>query len=140
MTSIEGDFVDLVTIEEDTKDPIQYRSPSGALRFETRTENVHIRGRADETFQVRTTIWGPVLPEPLMGHTVAVHWTALDPATSDLGLMDIAEVTTITDVIPKLHRVGGPPLKCPSGGRSWEHRLDLYGKNSEADRHGRPLQ
>ncbi|HEY8007946.1 MAG TPA: penicillin acylase family protein [Methylocella sp.] len=147
MTSIEGDFVDLVTIEEDTKDPIRYRSPSGALRFETRTENIHIRGRADETLQVRTTIWGPVLPEPLLGRPVAVHWTALDPATSDLGLMDIAEVTTIPDAIPKLHRVGGPPLNVlladAAGNIGWTYmgkiprRIGMDGLFSESWADGR---
>ena len=147
MTSIEGDFVDLVTIEEDMKDPIRYRSPSGALRFETRTENIHIRGRADETLQVRTTIWGPVLPEPLLGRPVAVHWTALDPATSDLGLMDIAEVTTIPDAIPKLHRVGGPPLNVlladAAGNIGWTYmgkiprRIGMDGLFSESWADGR---
>ena len=110
MTSIEGDFVDLVRIEDDTKELGQYRSPSGDLRFETIKENIHVRGGADEIIQVRTTIWGPVLPDPLLGHPVAVHWTALDPAATDLGVADLAEVATVSDAITQLHRVGGPPL------------------------------
>ena len=110
VTSVEGDFVDLVMIEEDAKDPGQYRSPTGNLPFETRTEHIHVRGGADETLRARTTVWGPVLPDPLLGRPVAVHWTALDPAANDLGLADLAEVTTVTAAITRMHRIGGPHL------------------------------
>ena len=110
MTSIEGDFVDLVRIEEDPDDPDQYRAPSGALPFGTRAEKIHVRGGTDETLRVRTTIWGPVLPDPLLGRPVAVHWTALDPAAVDLGLSELAETKTVPTAIEVLHRIGGPPL------------------------------
>lgn len=110
MTSIEGDFVDLVTIAEDPKDPDRYRAASGALPFGTRSEKIHVRGGADVTLRVRTTIWGPVLPEPLLGNPVAVHWTALDPAAVDLGLAELAETKTVAAAIEVLHRIGGPPL------------------------------
>lgn len=110
LTSIEGDFADLVTIVEDEKNPNQYRTPAGLLSMEVRDEIIHVRGEADETLKVRTTIWGPVLPEPLLGRPVAAHWTALDPASSDLSLSGLAGVTTVISAIPLLNRAGGPPL------------------------------
>ncbi|SFK58290.1 penicillin acylase family protein [Methylocapsa palsarum] len=110
LTSVEGDFVDLVTIEEDPADKGRYKTPTGFLPFGTRSEIIHVRGGPDEAIEERTTIWGPLLPEPLLGQQVAAHWTALDPAATDLGLADMADVETVGAAITLLHRVGGPPL------------------------------
>jgi penicillin G amidase len=125
LTSVEGDFVDLVSIEEDPESSNQYRTPVGLLPFETRSETIHVCGGADETLEVRTTIWGPVLPEPLLGRPVAAHWTALDPASTDLGISDIAGATTVASAIALVHRAGGPPLNVlladDSGNIAWTY-------------------
>jgi penicillin G amidase len=118
LTSIEGDFVDLVTIEEDSRDRNQYRTPAGLLPFETRSEAIHVRGGADETLRVRTTIWGPVLPKTLLGRLVAAHWTALDPVSTDLSLVDLARITSVTSAIALFNRAGGPPLNVLLADRS----------------------
>lgn len=110
LTSVEGDFADLVAIEEEPGAPGYYRTPEGILPFGTRTEIIRVRGGTDETVNVRTTVWGPVLPEPLLGRSVAVRWTALDPEATDLGLSDLAGVKTVTAAIALVHRAGGPPL------------------------------
>lgn len=110
MTSIEGDFLDLVMIEADEQDHDRYRTSAGALPFGIRTEVIHVRGGDDETLTVKSTIWGPVLREPLLGQPVAVRWTALDPAAIDLGLADMAEVGSVGEAIDLLHRIGAPPL------------------------------
>ncbi|WP_198017231.1 penicillin acylase family protein [Methylocapsa acidiphila] len=110
LTSVEGDFVDLVQIDAVPNDPDQYQTPVGARSFESRIETIHIRGGADLSLQVQATIWGPLLPEPLLGHRVSAHWTALDPAATDLGLGDLAEATTAAAAIAALHRAGGLPL------------------------------
>jgi penicillin amidase len=110
LTSVEGDFSDLVIIEEDEGRPGMYRTPSGLLPFETRDETIRVRGGAEENLKVRTTIWGPVLPELLLGKPVAVHWTALDPAATDLGFASLAQCKSAEDALSILHRAGGPPL------------------------------
>ena len=147
MTSVEGDFVDLVSIEEDKKHPDQYQTPTGMFSFERRVETFHIRGRADEPLEIRTTIWGPVLPEPLVGRPIAVHWTALDPAATDLSLGDLAGATTVTAAIALLHRAGGPPLNVlladKSGNIAWTYmgrfprRIGMDGLFSELWADGR---
>jgi penicillin G amidase len=123
LTSVEGDFSDLVSIEEDSNWKNRYLTPAGFLPFETRSEIIRVRGSAAETLQVRTTIWGPVLAEPLLGRPVAVHWTALDPASTDLGISDIAGVTTVAAAIALVHRAGGPPVNVlladDSGNIAW---------------------
>ncbi len=110
LTSVEGDFADLVAIEEEPGAPGYYRTPQGSVPFGTRSETIHVRGKANEILDVRTTIWGPVLPEPLLGRPVAAHWTALDPEATDLSLSDLAQVKTVTGAIALVHRAGGPPL------------------------------
>lgn len=110
LTSVEGDFADLVAIEEEPGAPGSYRTPQGSVPFGTRRETIHIRGGADEVLEVRTTIWGPVLLEPLLGRPVAARWTALDPEATDLSLAGLAGINTVAGAIDLIHRAGGPPL------------------------------
>ncbi|WP_162180448.1 penicillin acylase family protein [Methylocapsa aurea] len=118
LTSVEGDFADLVVIEEDPENRDRYKSPKGPLSFETRLETIRVRGGADEALRVRTTIWGPVLQEPLLGRAAAARWTALDPAATDLALADMDGAATVNDAMALLHGAGGPPLNVLLADRS----------------------
>ncbi|MDD5034358.1 MAG: penicillin acylase family protein [Methylococcaceae bacterium] len=109
-TNIEGDFVDLVSLETDPGDPGRYRTPQGFVPFGERLEILHVRGGADQTLKVLTTLWGPVMPDPLLGRQVAVRWTALDPEATDLTLMDLDQVSDVHAAQALFNRAGGPPL------------------------------
>jgi penicillin amidase len=109
-TNIEGDFSDLVFLEPDPADPERYLTPQGFIRFGERTDTVPVRDGATQTLKVRTTIWGPVLPEPLLGRLMAVRWTALDPAATDLRLLDLDRVENVEAALALFNRAGGPPL------------------------------
>lgn len=109
-TNIEGDFSDLVRIERDVADPAKYQTPEGSRSFVKRTESIGVRGAPAETLQVLETIWGPMLLEPLLGDDVAVHWTALDPTTTNLDIMDMDRVTSTQAALSLFHHAGGPPL------------------------------
>ncbi|MGH8526084.1 MAG: penicillin acylase family protein, partial [Gammaproteobacteria bacterium] len=82
-TASGADVSDLIRLNVDSQNPAEYRIPGGSLRFGERIETIRIRGEADESLVVRTTKWGPVLPEPLLGKPVAVRWTALDPMATN---------------------------------------------------------
>jgi len=56
LTSVEGDFADLVVIDEEPGAPGRYRTPEGNVPFGTRRETIRVRGGADETLNVRTTV------------------------------------------------------------------------------------
>ncbi|NOT12945.1 MAG: penicillin acylase family protein [Methylococcaceae bacterium] len=109
-TNIEGDFVDLVSLELDPDDPESYHTPKGKVHFGEREETVRVKGEADFTFKVQTTEWGPVLPESLLSKRVAVHWAALDPDVTDLHLLDLDAVNDVMEAQTVFNRAGGPPL------------------------------
>jgi len=109
-TNIEGDFLDLVTLELDPDDPDRYRTPNGFVRFQERLETVRVKGGDDFTFKVRGTEWGPVLDEPLLAKPVAIHWTALDPAATDLNLLKLDVAADVTSAQAVFNRSGGPQL------------------------------
>ncbi|MFA5921360.1 MAG: penicillin acylase family protein [Methylococcaceae bacterium] len=109
-TNIEGDFVDLVSLELNPDDPESYRTPKGFVRFGEREETVRVKGEADFTFKVQTTEWGPVLPEPLLSKRVAVHWATLDPGATDLHLLNLDVVNDVKEAQTIFNRAGGPPL------------------------------
>ncbi|QFY44568.1 penicillin acylase family protein [Candidatus Methylospira mobilis] len=110
LTSIQGDFVDLVSVNVDPGDPQRYHTPQGPAKFGERAETMQVRGESDQTINVRTTIWGPVLPDSLLGKPVAVRWTALDPAATDLQMLDLDKAMDVTSALNLFNRAGSPPL------------------------------
>ncbi|WP_036269192.1 penicillin acylase family protein [Methylocaldum szegediense] len=109
-TNIAGDFLDFVLLDVDRQNPEVYRTSSGSAGFGLRRETIRAKGLPDTTVDVRTTIWGPVLPEPLLGKPVAVHWTALDPAATDLDLLRLGDAGDVFEALSILRHAGGPPL------------------------------
>lgn len=122
-TSVEGDFTDLVRIEKDANDVTKYHTRDGNRSYLTRTESIAVRGGPSVTLQVRETIWGPVLPETLLGGEVALHWTALDANTTNLGIMDMDQAATVHAGLSLFRNAGGPPLNVlladSSGNIAW---------------------
>lgn len=140
-TNIEGDFVDLVTLELDPDDPGKYRTPKGFVGFNEREETIRVKGEADFTFKVRTTEWGPVLPEALLAKPVAVHWTALDPDATDLSLLDLDAVNDVMEAQTLFNRAGGPPLNAltadKQGNIGWTYTSKIpkrFGLNGSVSR------
>jgi len=109
-TNTAGDFLDLVRLDQDPKDPEAYLTPDGPKRFAKRIETIHVRGGVDRNIEVRSSLWGPVLAEPLLGHAVAVRWTLLDPDGTDLSLGKLAQAHDAFEALDILARAGGPPL------------------------------
>ncbi|WP_045226713.1 penicillin acylase family protein [Methyloterricola oryzae] len=107
-TNIDADVLDLVKLEIKPDDPDQYLTPWGWRRFEHHTETIQVKNGSVVAQDLRSTLWGPVSPKPLLGSTVAIRWVALDPAGVDLGLMDMDRVRSVIDGISVLTRSGGP--------------------------------
>jgi penicillin amidase len=76
-TNSQGDWADLVVLDPDPQDPGAYLTPEGPRRLERATETIHVKGGADETLEVLSTIWGPVLDEDHRGRRRALAWVPL---------------------------------------------------------------
>lgn len=107
-TNTEGDWADLVVIESDPADPGSYRTPDGPRPFGRATETIAVRGAADETLEIVTTVWGPVLDDDHRGRRRALRWTAHDPAAVNLRLVDFEEVADVDAAVRLAPSVGVP--------------------------------
>ncbi len=104
------DVADLVLLDVDPDRPEAYRTPDGWRTFGRRIETIKVRGQADIRFIVRTTQWGPVLAESLVGKPVAVRWTALDPEAVNLNHLDFDRIFSVEEAIPLFSHAGAPTL------------------------------
>jgi penicillin G amidase len=84
-TNTGPDTQDLYVEKLNPDEADQYLTPEGYATFEERTEILKVRFGADETFTIRSTRNGPVLPSDFFGadelipegHVLAMSWTAL---------------------------------------------------------------
>ncbi|WP_437811930.1 penicillin acylase family protein [Sorangium sp. So ce1078] len=108
MTNLDGDVMDLVRIETHPERPDEYRTPSGWRRFDVAQETIKVRGGPDVAVTVRSTIWGPVTPRPLLGEPVALRWTAIDPEGVDIGLLEMDRARSVDEAASVMNAAGGP--------------------------------
>ncbi|ULA69326.1 MAG: Peptidase S45 [Nitrospira sp.] len=109
LTNVEGDFLDLVRLEINPHNPDEYATVDGWERFTVRKERIAVNGASERIVEIRGTRWGPVTEGPLMGQSMALHWTALDPEAVDLGLLRMDQARSVQDGIAVVTRAGAPP-------------------------------
>jgi len=105
-TNSYGDWSDLVILEMDGE---RYLTPDGPRDFDIRQETIQIREDEPDIFEVRWTIWGPVVDEDYMGRPRALRWIAHSPEGVNLGLFEIEEASTIDEAMAAANRTGMPP-------------------------------
>lgn len=109
-TNSYGDWADLVILETDPRDPEVYRTPRGPRRFEKVRETIKAKGQADETLEVRSTIWGPVLDKDHRGRQRAFSWTAYHPEAVSFGaVFGMETARTLEEAMAVANRSGIPP-------------------------------
>ncbi|MGR9045509.1 MAG: penicillin acylase family protein [Gammaproteobacteria bacterium] len=109
-TNLAGDFLDLVSLELNPENPDEYRVGHRWQRFENVTETIAIKGGEARTIELKRTLWGPVAPEPLLGHAVAIHWTALDAEAVNVGMIDLEQSESLEQALDIANLTGGPQL------------------------------
>jgi penicillin amidase len=83
LTSVEPDVEDLYLEETDPKDASRYRHGAAWKTFATRVETIRVRGAADVSLEVRSSVHGPIVSDVMegaatLGRPVALRWTGLD--------------------------------------------------------------
>ena len=108
-TNSYGDWTDLVLLETDPRDPSRYLTPSGPRNFETFVETIAVRGSEPVAFEVRETIWGPVIEPDDAGRLRAVKWIAheLDEMLITPDMLDRTQ--SIEAAMARARTVGTPP-------------------------------
>jgi penicillin amidase len=99
-------------VEADTQDLLEVTLDGSEQR---RTEQIAVRGRRRPVpHDVVTTTHGPVVTPLAPGEatTLALQWTALQPAQNVGAFRALARSRTADDVVAALSGVGGPTLNC----------------------------
>ena len=107
-TNSYGDWNDLVVIEVDPGDADIYSTPDGPRRFERAAETIRVAGRPDDTLEVVSTIWGPLIDEDHRGRPRALRWVAHDAAAVNLDLRRLEEAGDVDEALRLAGRSGAP--------------------------------
>ncbi|MEI6069033.1 MAG: penicillin acylase family protein [Methylococcaceae bacterium] len=108
-TNVTGDLLDLITLDINPDNAQEYLTPQGWRSFTKNTALIKVKDGADIPIELRSTVWGPVSSNPLLGHSMAIKWTALETSAVDLGLLDMDKVTSVKEAITIINQAGGPP-------------------------------
>ncbi len=108
-TNSQGDWVDLVVLQEDPSQPDHYATPEGPKAFGVDREIIRVRGASEETLDVLTTIWGPVFDRDHAGRRRAAAWIAHEPRATNFALREMETALTVEEALAIAARSGSPP-------------------------------
>ena len=126
-TNSAGDWSDLVIVEPAPGDPTSYQTPDGPRAFDVVTESIAIKGFTPVPFEVRSTIWGPVVARDHRGRELASRWVAHDAA---ILATDPARIAHARDVNEALQAAVGASLAAQNlvvGDRGGRIAWTIYG-------------
>ena len=97
-TNSYGHFIDLIELQRNPADPLQYRVPGGGWQRATvHHERIDVKGGAPVDLPVADTQWGP---EIVVGsHAYALRWVAHDPQAVNVNLQRLEESTSVEDAL-----------------------------------------
>ncbi|HSW15138.1 MAG TPA: penicillin acylase family protein, partial [Solimonas sp.] len=108
-TNSYGDWSDLVLLDPAPRDRSRYRTPQGYEPFELHAERLLVRGDDDVIFNIRTTLWGPVVGKDVAGRDLVVHWLGAQPAATNLRLAWLEQARSVEEAIAVAQGAGLPP-------------------------------
>jgi penicillin amidase len=107
-TNSQGDWADLVVLEPDPGDPEAYLTPEGPRRLEHATETIHVKGGKDETLEVLSTVWGPVIDRDHERRRRALAWVPLREGGLNATLVRMESVGSLDEAQALAPDVGVP--------------------------------
>jgi penicillin G amidase len=108
-TNVTADLLDLISLDINPDNSQEYLTPQGWRSFTKNSAIIKVKDEPDIPIELRSTVWGPVSSKPLLGHSVAIKWTALETAAVDLGLLDMDKVTSVKEAMTVINQVAAPP-------------------------------
>jgi penicillin amidase len=127
-TNTYADWGDLVLIEVDPTNPDRYRTPEGWRQFEQHREIIAIAGEAADLFDVRWTMWGPVLGTDHRGRLRALRWVAHSAdQLAAKGITPFESARTVEEAFDDANGRGTPGQNVVVADRSGRIGWTVYG-------------
>ncbi len=127
-TNSYGDFTDAVVLQPGTEEGT-YKSPDGDLAFEIHNEVINVKGAAAVNYEIRETIWGPVLDNiEYPDGEVAVSWIAHKPESINLRILDLETAQSVAEALDIANTMGIPPQNFVTGDAGGNIAWTIAGK------------
>jgi penicillin amidase len=107
-TNSQGDWADLVVLDPDPRDPDAYLTPEGPRRLERVSETIRVADGQDETLEVESSMWGPVVDEDHRGRRRALAWVPLLEGGLNAGLVRMEGARDLDEALTLATSVGIP--------------------------------
>jgi penicillin amidase len=107
-TNATADLLDLIRLNLNPDNNQEYLTSQGWRAFGKHTDIIKVKGGTDIPLELRSTIWGPVSLQPLLGQPVVIKWTALEPYAVDFGLLEMDKVKSTEEALSVFNQAGGP--------------------------------
>jgi penicillin amidase len=90
--------------------PELYHGPKGGdlVAYEKHSESVAVRGSKPVSMTFAWTVWGPVVGDAPGGRQFVFHWTADDPAATNLDILDLEDARDVGSAVGIAHHMGIP--------------------------------
>jgi len=128
-TNSYADLTDLVRLELHPEDQNQYKTQEGWETFVVREEQIPLPGNKVESYTIKETIWGPVLPEdpdePSPTPHYAVQWAGKDKNAFNTNFVEFFQITSVTEAATESAVMGIPTqnlvMADAEGNIGWTH-------------------
>ncbi|QNM97964.1 penicillin acylase family protein [Chitinimonas koreensis] len=115
-TNSYGDYLDLVELERDARDPRRFRTAAGWETARSTVERIAVHGAEPVELTVLETSLGPL--RRVGGRVYAVHWVAHMPGAVNLGLAAMEDAGDLAAAQAVANRAGMPGQNMLAGDRA----------------------
>ena len=127
-TNSYGDWTDAVLLKAGSS-PNTYQTPGGELPFVVYRENINVKSSDAVQFEVRETIWGPVLEDiDYPDGDIAVSWIAHHTEAVNLRVLDLETTETVHEALDVANTMGIPPQNFVTGDAGGNIAWTIAGK------------
>ncbi len=127
-TNSYGDWSDAVVLKPGAT-PNTYMTPEGDREFAVHRELIEVKDGDPVPYQVRETIWGPVLDDvEYPDGEVVVSWIAHRPEGVNLRLTDLEQAESVADAIGIANTLSMPPQNFVVGDAAGDIGWTIAGK------------
>ena len=114
-TNSYGDYTDAVVLQPGAAEGT-YKTPGGDLPFTHYRELIKIKGGEPVEYEVRETIWGPVVDDiEYPDGEIAVSWIAHKPDSINLNLLKLELAGSVFEALDIANTMGMPPQNFVTG-------------------------